>query len=128
MILPWPPSNNHYWGKRVVPARPKPFVKVYIAKAGKQFRKDVQDAVWQQCGTVRPTDERLTVSIVSRAPNNRKHDLDNLLKATLDALTHAGVWSDDSHIDRLTMERGPVDRPHGRLDVTIETIPEARLF
>jgi crossover junction endodeoxyribonuclease RusA len=42
------------------------------------------------------------------------------LKATLDALTHAGVWEDDSQIDALTITRAPL--VGGMLKVRIEVI------
>ena len=41
-----------------------------------------------------------------------------MLKATLDALTHAGVWLDDSQIDLLSVERAQVVKG-GELRVTI---------
>ena len=52
-------------------------------------------------------------------PDKRRRDLDNLLKATLDSLTHAGVWSDDSQIDALSIRRFPIG---GMLKVRIEEI------
>lgn len=45
--------------------------------------------------------------ISAHAPDNRRRDLDNFGgKALLDALTHAGVWLDDSQVRRLSMEWG----------------------
>ncbi|MCW6615915.1 RusA family crossover junction endodeoxyribonuclease, partial [Yersinia ruckeri] len=39
-------------------------------------------------------------------------------KAPLDALTHAGVWADDSQVKKLTMEWGPVTKG-GKVDIQI---------
>jgi Holliday junction resolvase RusA-like endonuclease len=41
-------------------------------------------------------------------PDNRKRDLDNILKALFDALQHAGVIEDDSQIRKLmvSFDRG----------------------
>ena len=61
---------------------------------------------------------RLAVSMVACPPDRRARDLDNVLKATLDALTHAGVWLDDSQIDLLSVERAQVVKG-GELRVTI---------
>jgi crossover junction endodeoxyribonuclease RusA len=51
---------------------------------------------------------RLAVEIEAHVPDKRKRDLDNLFKAVLDSLTHAGVWADDSQIDALRIVRKPV--------------------
>jgi crossover junction endodeoxyribonuclease RusA len=40
----------------------------------------------------------LCVEIEAWRPDQRRRDLDNLLKATLDGLAHAGVFEDDSQI------------------------------
>lgn len=42
----------------------------------------------------------------------------NYNKALFDALTHAGVWEDDSQIKRMLVEWGPVV-PKGRVEITI---------
>ncbi|AKC12291.1 TPA: RusA family crossover junction endodeoxyribonuclease [Escherichia coli] len=51
----------------------------------------------------------------------RRRDLDNILKAPLDALTHAGLLIDDEQFDEINIVRGlPV--PGGRLGVKIYEI------
>lgn len=86
--LPWPPSVNTYWrnwrGHMV------------ISTAGRQYTKAVQEQVEKQ-GTQTYTGP-IRVVIQAFRPDRRKRDLDNLLKATLDALTKAGTWEDDSQI------------------------------
>ncbi|TFA66451.1 hypothetical protein BON97_22255 [Escherichia coli] len=49
---------------------------------------------------------------------NRIRDLDNYNKALFDALTHAGVWEDDSQVKRMLVEWGPVI-PGGKVEITI---------
>jgi crossover junction endodeoxyribonuclease RusA len=60
------------------------------------------------------------MTIEAWRPDERKRDLDNLLKAPLDALTHAGVYLDDHLIVHLTIywsnDKG------GKLNVKIEEI------
>jgi crossover junction endodeoxyribonuclease RusA len=45
-------------------------------------------------------------------------DIDNRVKAALDALTHAGVYDDDSQIDELFVARGDIVKG-GRCQVMV---------
>lgn len=54
----------------------------------------------------------------TRSFPNRIRDLDNYNKALFDALTHAGVWEDDSQVKRMLVEWGPVI-PGGKVEITI---------
>jgi crossover junction endodeoxyribonuclease RusA len=80
---------------------------VLISAAGRQYRKDVADQVLIQRGAKNYAG-RLGVLIHAHVPDQRRRDLDNLLKAVLDSLTHAGVWADDSLIDDLQIRRAPI--------------------
>jgi len=51
-------------------------------------------------------------------PNKRLMDMDNRWKTLADALTHAGVWRDDSQIIDLRLVRGEV-RSGGQVVVSI---------
>ena len=114
LTLPWPPSLNRYY--RNVGGR------VLISAEGRAYRTRVAKVIATErsagnCGH-RPMPERLQVHLLLAQPDRRRRDLDNTLKALLDALTHAGVWEDDSQIDDLHVVRGPVLREGGVL-VTI---------
>ncbi len=112
--LPWPPSTNRVWRNVVVAGKPR----TLLSKEGKAYRA----LVVRQVLLARANHQlagRLAVSLLAEAPDRRARDLDNICKATLDALTHAGVYLDDSQIDRLLVERGPVCKP-GRLLITIK--------
>lgn len=111
--LPWPPSVNHYWIHMV---RGK-MVKVIVGKKGLEFREGVKYTV----GTCEPMTERLAVQIDAYPPDRRKRDLDNMMKATLDALEHAGVYENDGQIDELSIFRKE-PTPGGKLVVTIREI------
>jgi crossover junction endodeoxyribonuclease RusA len=50
--------------------------------------------------------------------DRRIADIDNRVKAALDALTHAGVYDDDSQIDELLVCRGEIVKG-GRLGVMV---------
>lgn len=106
--LPWPPSVNHYW--RHFRGR------VVISQEGQRFRSAVKWIVLAKCRT--PLEGRLAVTVHAYPPDRRERDLDNLLKATQDALCHGGAFLSDSQIDWLLIERRGVV-PNGRLDVQI---------
>ena len=89
LVLPWPPSVNRYW--RTFRGR------MIISADGRAYRKAVADQVLIQRGAKNYQTE-LKVVIEAWRPDRRKRDLDNLPKALLDSLTHAGVWEDDALI------------------------------
>ncbi len=64
---------------------------------------------------------RLSVKILVNPPDRRRRDIDNFTKVPLDALTHAGVWMDDSQIDELYVRRLPVKKG-GEITVQIEQL------
>lgn len=68
-------------------------------------------------------DRRLAVKMTLRPRDKRQIDLDNRIKAVLDALQNAGVFTDDWQVDFLQIERGEPVR-HGAIYVTIESIDE----
>jgi crossover junction endodeoxyribonuclease RusA len=109
MIVPFPPSVNHYW--RRVGAR------TIISRGGRAFRETVC-AILAARG-ITPLAGPLAVEITVHPPDRRRRDLDNMLKALLDALQHGGAYDDDSQIVRLSIERGDVDTSGGRAVVRI---------
>ena len=89
ITLPWPPSVNTYWrnfdGRMIISAR------------GRDYRETVGDQMTLQ-KMMKHFKGQLKVEIEAFRPDKRRRDLDNLLKATLDGLAHAGVYEDDSQI------------------------------
>jgi crossover junction endodeoxyribonuclease RusA len=112
--LPFPPSVNHAWKHRVIGRT----VGTYLSKEALKFRSDVKRLV----GHVIATDRRVSVTLTLYAPNNRKFDIDNRVKAVLDSFTHAGVWLDDEQVDYLTVIRGPVCKNNGSVFAHVELI------
>jgi len=88
IVLPWPPSVNRYW--RTYQGR------MLISQEGRAYREAVTALLMDR--GVAPIKGKLVVEIEAWRPDNRVRDLDNLLKATLDSLTHAGIYNDDSQI------------------------------
>ncbi len=98
ITLPWPPSVNHYWLRR-------PDGKgVRVSAEGVAFRESCMWQVKAQKAAHGLTGP-LVVDIVAFMPDKRRRDLDNVLKAILDGLTHSGVWADDSQVVDLRIRR-----------------------
>jgi crossover junction endodeoxyribonuclease RusA len=93
-----------------------------ISREGRRYRTEVCAALAAIRGQA--LSGRLSLRMVVCPPDRRRRDLDNTQKALLDALAHAGVYHDDSQIDRLISERGPVV-PGGRVLVEISTLDAA---
>ncbi len=114
ITLPWPPSVNQYWRH---PSSGPLAGRHLISEQGRAYRAKVTAQVWNE-KQAHKLAERLAVSILCYPPDRRRRDLDNILKAALDALVFAGVMLDDSQIDRLAIERRDVQAP-GRLEITL---------
>lgn len=114
LALPLPPSANRAW--RHVGGR------VLLSRAAREYRRTVAEAVARErlAGLLRPSD-RLAVHLVLLPPDKRRRDIDNVRKQALDALTHAGLWADDSQIDRDSTERGELTAGGGLL-VVVRTL------
>ncbi len=102
--LPWPPSVNAY----KMPIRCGSFIKMALTKQARRYYDEVEEAIRLQFGTAPLVPYRgpVRVEIELRAPDRRTRDIQNHDKSLLDALTHCGVWTDDSLIDELVLRRG----------------------
>lgn len=65
--------------------------------------------------------ERLRLELFVYPPDKRKRDLDNICKASLDVLQHAGIYGDDFHIQQLYVERREV-RKFGEIEFVLSSI------
>lgn len=109
--LPFPPSTNHMWrrvGNRIL-----------ISRRGRAFRHAVCSIL--AAARIRPLGGKLAVQVDIYPPDNRRRDIDNLLKALLDALAHGGAYHDDSQVARLVIGRREAV-PGGKVRVKIEPI------
>ncbi len=112
LTLPWPPSVNRYY-RHVGP-------KVLISKDGRQYRTAVEREV-RRTGSDVKSEARLELLIIASPPDRRRRDLDNILKALLDASEKTGVYQDDSQIDDLAVSRGDVV-PGGEVRVMVREL------
>lgn len=109
LTLPMPPSVNRYWRKfrnRMV-----------ISDAGLAFRAEAH-VICQKAG-ITPLQGRITVTVRVYRPANRG-DLDNSLKAILDALNKR-AYQDDSQIDELHAYKY-LDRANPRVEVEVRDL------
>lgn len=93
--LPFPPTINHYYG------RDRRNGHAYLTKRAHVFRKQVALVVASEpkFGTA-----KLAI-LVEAYPPRDVGDIDNLLKPLLDALEHAGVFTNDKQVDDLRITR-----------------------
>jgi crossover junction endodeoxyribonuclease RusA len=100
ITLPWPPTVNTYWLRR-------PDGKgVRVSAEGVSFREHCQWQAMAQKANIGMAGP-LVVHITAHMPDKRRRDLDNILKALLDGLTHSGVWGDDSQVVDLRIVKAP---------------------
>lgn len=111
LTLPLPPTLNHVFGRRGN--------RTFIRPAGVEFRKQVTEIV---ADAGHPTIEGRVAVFAAVHPKNRiRQDIMNREKALNDALTHAGVWLDDSQVDSFhIVRREPVKG--GKIIVVITEI------
>lgn len=86
--LPYPPSINHYFS--YYQGRP------VLSKDARAYRHQVRRIAIAR--GIKPLLGKLAVRIDIAPPDDRRRDCDNVQKAVLDALQHAGVFWDDSQI------------------------------
>ncbi|HAT1569292.1 TPA: RusA family crossover junction endodeoxyribonuclease [Kluyvera cryocrescens] len=116
LVLPFPPSVNTYWR---APNKGPLAGRHLVSADGRKFQSAACAAIIEQLRRLpKPSTEQAAVEITIYPPDARRRDLDNYNKALFDALTHAGVWEDDSQVKRMLVEWGPIT-PKGRVEITI---------
>ena len=112
LSLPLPPSVNSY--RTVYRGMMR------LSKEGRAFKAAVSDYVVEY-RVPKLGDSKLRVSMVLFPRDKRKIDIDNRIKAVLDALQDAGVFNDDFQVDELSIVRGKTIKG-GAIRVLIEQI------
>lgn len=113
--LPWPPSVNTYWRH---PKEGPAAGRHLISEKGRAYCKAVLSAVPAPVMLV----GRLHATLIYWPPDRRVRDIDNFLKAPLDALRRAGIYRDDSQIKRLVIDFDNEPRKGGRLYILIREV------
>jgi crossover junction endodeoxyribonuclease RusA len=110
ITLPWPPSLNTYW--RQYNGR------AILSEKGRSYRRAVMTLCLQQ--RVETITGPIKMEIVAYRPDNRKRDLDNLLKAALDGMAKGLIYEDDAQIKDLSIRWA--ETIGGMLKIKIEVI------
>ncbi|WP_110877305.1 RusA family crossover junction endodeoxyribonuclease [Franconibacter helveticus] len=116
LTLPFPPSVNTYWR---APNKGPLAGRHLISAKGRAYQSEACAAIIEQLRKLpKPSSAPAAVEIFLFPPDARRRDIDNYNKALFDALTHAGIWEDDSQIKRMLVEWGPVVKK-GKVEITI---------
>ena len=97
--LPFPPSVNDYYGLRCNGKAPHK----YIKEKGRLYRESVLEIVQAKDLELR-ANIPLEVTVTLTPPDNRTHDIDNVLKCLFDSLTKSNFWLDDSYVKKLHLD------------------------
>jgi len=122
IALPFPPSVNSYYGTTCIGGtikRPH----VYIKERGRLYREKVIEIIKLK-NLELMANVPLSVTIEITPPDNRIHDIDNILKCLFDSLKHARFWEDDEYVRKLAMsyvEKEDYKKP-GSLLVHVEAL------
>lgn len=112
--LPWPPTANLIWrhvrGATYSSAKYQQFTAMVFLLVRQQLPRRFVRYCWP-----------IRVEIDLYPPTRQKSDIDNRIKPTLDALTRAGVWEDDSLVAELRVRRMKVVK-NGKAVVRIEEV------
>ena len=76
---------------------------IFLTKAGRSWKREAMFALLQVPHD-RPLRGRIAIRVQFFAHSRGRWDIDNRFKVLFDAMTEAGVWSDDSQVDRLESE------------------------
>ncbi|EEW3262255.1 RusA family crossover junction endodeoxyribonuclease [Escherichia coli] len=116
LVLPFPPSVNTYWR---APNKGPLKGRHLISEKGRAYQSAACSAIVDQLRRLpKPSTAPAAVEILLFPPDARRRDIDNYNKALFDALSHAGIWEDDSQIKRMVVEWGPVTQK-GKVEITI---------
>ena len=113
LTIPYPPSVNTYWGFKGH--------RRFLTPKAKQFKTEVAQEVSHN--KINFGLDRLEICITLYPPDKRVRDIDNVVKSTFDALVQANAFVDDSQIDVLLINRGPVVKG-GKAEIKIKVLSE----
>ena len=126
LILPWPPTVNHYKkvGALITTKKGKLYQKRVNTNETKLFYYQVwlNIKAWIAKNRMKtPLDSMISMELYLYPPDKRKRDIDNVVKPMLDSLVKGGLIQDDSQINRLLIVRCDIVKQGQILVVLTET-------
>ena len=110
LTTPYPPSVNSYWGFHGN--------RRFLTKKATDFKKSVAESFSNSLHSGFGK-QKLFVCVYLFPPDKRIRDIDNSVKSCLDALCQAGVFDDDSQIEKLLVQRFDLCKG-GKAEIIIE--------
>lgn len=116
ITLPWPPAVNNLFFNAARGGRVK-------SKRYASWSTEAWAMLLQQRPA--PVQGPFRLTVVAERPDNRRRDLDGLLKAPLDLLVACGIVQDDSLAQQLTIgwSPNPPSKP-GCVRITVEPVDD----
>lgn len=111
-----PPTVNHIWLQRCSSLKRGATGGRFLSKEARVYCQFAALAIQRQR---MPQDWPFCAVDIVVEPIRRQGDVDNRIKAVLDAFTKAGFWEDDKIVAEVSCKFGKVCKPHGRTIVTI---------
>ena len=99
LLLPYPPSVNTYWGFKGSHR--------YLTDKAKAFKQEVWIR-FLESGHKGFGSANLELKVKLHPRDNRIRDIDNGIKSLLDAMCQAGIYTDDSQIQKLEIEKAGI--------------------
>jgi len=113
LTIPYPPSVNSMYrtfrGRMLISKKGRIWMKAAVCEA------KAQALGWFVNGPCEFT-------VKAYMPDNRRRDIDNLLKPLQDCITHAGLWKDDCQVKALHITHCGIDRANPRCECIVETL------
>lgn len=93
-----------------------------LSKAGKAWYAKSLYSIRSQWNKVGFNKQRVMITIWLTFQDNRRRDIDNVIKPILDCITKSGIWKDDSQVDELRVIRCHYNNTPASAKMMIKTI------